>query len=165
MGVTKTVRWRSPSAGQKSIEVSIPAGVDNGMNLKLGGRGEDGPGGAGNLYVSISVSEHPIFQREGPDLHLKVRLTLTEALLGGSVVIPTLDGEVSLKVPAGTKTGDRRVMTGRGVTVANGRGQGHQYVHFEVSIPHKLSERQQKLIEEFSEEEDELSKDERIAWR
>lgn len=97
-GCTKEVRWRSPSAGAKSKEVQFPAGVDSGMNLKLAGQGEDGPGGSGNLYISISVEEHPIFERDGADLHVKVRLSITEAILGAKIVIPTLEGKVSLKV-------------------------------------------------------------------
>lgn len=164
-GVTKTVRWRSPTAGNKSLEVTIPAGVDNGMNLKLGGQGESGPAGPGNLYIQISVNEHPTFERDGGDLHLRVRVTLKEALLGASVVIPTLEGQVSLKIPPGTKSGDRRVMTGRGVPIANGRGQGHQFVHFEVVMPHKLSERQKELIKQFAEEEAEMTDDTRTERR
>lgn len=164
-GTKKEVKWRSPSTGNRSLEVNIPAGVDSGMNLRLGGQGESGPGGPGNLYISISVAEHPIFERDGVDLHLKVRLTLREALLGGSVIIPTLDGQVQLKVPGGTQTGDRRVMTGRGAPDANGRGKGHQYVHFEVVIPRKLSERQRQLIEEFGEEEGSMDEEERTQRR
>ena len=134
-----------------------------GMNLRVNGQGEEGAGGPGNLYVSITVQEHPVFERDGNDVHVRVRLALSEALFGSSVVIPTLSGKVSLKVPPGTQTGDRRVMEGRGITAVNsGRhGAGHQYVHFEVVIPRNLSERQRALIEEFREDEPELTELER----
>ena len=162
-GCKKKVEWRSPSAGQRSMEVTIPAGVDRGMNLQLRGEGESGPAGPGNLYISINVHEHTIFERDGADLHMKVRLTLKEALLGASVVIPTLDGQVSLRVPPGTQTGDRRVMTGYGVTPAGRPSDhaGHQYVHFEVLLPKSLSAKQKELIKAFGEEEVELSLEER----
>jgi molecular chaperone DnaJ len=163
-GCRKTVSWRSPATGNRSMEVTIPSGVDSGMNLRLTGEGEAGPAGGagpGNLYISITVAEHTIFERDGNDLHVKVRLSLAEAILGGKVTIPTLDGDVALKVPAGTQAGDRRVMTGRGVQPAGGRGAGHQYVHFDVVVPRKLSDRQRELIEEFREEEEPMGDEER----
>ena len=159
-GCKKTVAWRSPSEGDKSLDVTIPAGVDSGMNLQLRGMGEKGPAGPGNLYISIGVEEDAVFERDGADVHVKVRLRLAEALLGGKIIIPTLKGDVRMNVPPGTQTGDRRVMTGRGIA-ASGRSAGHQYVHFEVSIPKKLSARQQELIEEFAQEEPEMSTDAR----
>jgi molecular chaperone DnaJ len=161
-GCKKTVAWRSPSDGKKSLDVTIPAGVASGMNLQINGRGEDGPAGPGNLYISVMVSEHPIFERDGSDLHVRVRLTLAEAVLGGVVTVPTLDGPVNLKVPPGTQTGDRRVMTGRGIKQPVGRGgSGHQYVHFQVLIPRRLSDEQKGLLEAFRELEQGLSDDER----
>ena len=112
--------------------------------------------------VSITVAEHAVFERDGADLHVRVRLSLAEAVLGASVVIPTLEGQVSLKVPPGTQSGDRRVMAGRGVAQSvSGGGAGHQYVHFEVMVPRKLSQRQRELIEEFSSEEEPLAVEER----
>lgn len=160
-GHRQTVQWRSPSEGNRTLEVNIPAGVDSGMNLRIPGQGEDGAAGRGTLYITVAVEDHPIFERDGADLHVKVRLTLAEALLGGSVVIPTLDGNVSLKVPAGTQPGDRRVMTGRGIHPSGARQAGHQFVHFHILIPRKLSERQKTLIESFAEEDPGLSDDER----
>lgn len=161
-GCKKTVQWRSPSEGPKSIEVTIPPGVDTGNNLRLGGQGEAGPAGPGNLYIHIQVGEHDVYERDGMDVHVRVRLTLREALLGGKIFIPTLDGQVSLKVPPGTQTGDRRVMTGRGImNTGPAKGQGHQYVHFQVVLPRNLSERQKELIEEFGEEEGEIAEEER----
>ena len=98
------------------------------MNLQLRGMGEKGPAG-GQRYISIGVEEDAVFERDGADVHVKVRLRLAEALLGGKIIIPTLKGDVRMNVPPGTQTGDRRVMTGRGIA-ASERSAGHQYVHF-----------------------------------
>merc|ERR1740117_616904 len=90
-GVKRKVSWRSPSSGKaQEVEVQIPAGVDSGMNLRVNGQGEPGAGGQGHLYVMISVAEHAVFERDGADVHVKVRLSIAEAILGGKVVIPTL---------------------------------------------------------------------------
>jgi len=152
-GCKRTVSWRSPSEGARTVEVDIPAGVDSGMSLRLTGEGESGDAGRGHVYVQIVVGEHEVFERSGSDVHVRVRLSLAEAILGGSVIVPTLSGQVSLKVPEGTQHGDRRVMQGRGIRAADGSGQGHQYIYFEVPIPRKLSPQQRKLIEQFGEEQ------------
>jgi len=144
------------------MDVTIPPGVDTGMNLRISSQGEEGEAGRGHLYISVSVDEHPIFERDGADLHVKVRLTMAEAILGAKVVIPTLDGPVSLKIPPGTQAGDRRVMTGRGIRQARG-GAGHQFVHFAVRIPRQLSDRQKELIESFHEDEPPMSEAERTS--
>lgn len=163
-GTKKTVAWRSAASGKQTLEVTVPAGVDSGMNLRLNGKGEEGPGGSGNLYITLMVQDHPVFERDGADVHVKVRLTLCEAILGATVSVPTLDGPVNLKVPPGTQTGDRRVMTGRGVKGAANmiRGAaGHQYVHFQVIIPRRLSDEQRKLLEAFEATEEGLGEEER----
>lgn len=152
-GCRKMVAWRSPTSGQREVEVDIPAGVDSGMNLRLNGQGEKGEGGNGNLFIAIAVREHAHFQRDGSDVHLQLRVSLAEAALGASVKVPTLDGTVTLKVPPGTQPGDRRVMQGRGIREPNGRGCGHQFVHFHLRVPHKLTARQRELLEGLAQEE------------
>ena len=107
------------------------------------------------------MREHDVFERDGFDLHVRVRLTLAEAVLGTRVSIPTLDGHASLKVPPGTQHGDRRVMQGRGVRAPDGSGTGHQFIHFEVRIPRALSPSQRQLIETYGEGEEEMDEDER----
>jgi DnaJ-class molecular chaperone len=133
-GVKKTVQWRSPSAGMRSLEVNIPAGVDSGMNLRVASEGEPGEAGPGHLYITMSVAEHPVFERDGNDVHVKVRLTIAEAVLGAKVMIPTLKGPVSLKTPAGTQSGDRRVMAGRGLQNPQRGTAGHQYVEITAGL-------------------------------
>jgi len=164
-GTRHTVAWRSPSDGsRKELEVDIPAGVDSGMNLRIAGKGEDGPGGRGTLFIAVSVLEHAVFERDGADVHVKVRLSLSEAILGASVKIPTLDGDVNLKVPGGTRTGDRRVMSSRGIQLPGTRQRGHQFVHFEVLIPRTpVDERHRQLVEELRQFEPSLSAEERTS--
>ena len=88
-GCKKTIAWTSPKDGARSVEAPIPAGVDTGMNLQMRSEGEDGPGGKGHLLIAVVVREHEIFERDGLDLHMRVRLSLAEAVLGNEVVIPT----------------------------------------------------------------------------
>uniref|UniRef100_A0A7S0PXK0 J domain-containing protein n=1 Tax=Coccolithus braarudii TaxID=221442 RepID=A0A7S0PXK0_9EUKA len=152
-GIKRKIRWRSPTDGERTVEAEIPAGVDTGMNLRLTNEGEPGEGGRGHVYVAIVVREHETFQRDGTDVHVLVKLTLAEAVLGGRVLVPSLKGDVSLNVPAGTQPGDKRVMQGRGIRAPDGSGTGHQYVHFELAVPRKISAKQRELIEAFGEEE------------
>ena len=161
-GCKKTVAWRSPSSGEREEIVDIPAGVDSGMNLRLQGKGETGKGGNGTLYVVINVRDHPVFERDGNDVHVKVHVSTAEAALGSSLRVPTVDGPVTLKVPAATQPGDRRLMEGRGVPDVNGRGRGHQYVHFQVKVPQSLTARQRELFESLK-EEDSIPDDERCG--
>jgi len=159
-GCQKTATWRSSSGEERKLQVNVPAGIDSGMNMCLEDQGEPGPQ-PGDLYLTFVVLEHPVFERAEQNLHVKVRLTLPEALLGAKVVVPTLSGNVSVKVPPGTKTGDRRVIQGHGLPSAMRSGKGHQYIHFEVVMPKQLSKRARELIEELASEVRGLSDSER----
>uniref|UniRef100_A0A7S4FBV8 J domain-containing protein n=1 Tax=Chrysotila carterae TaxID=13221 RepID=A0A7S4FBV8_CHRCT len=161
-GCKRKISWRSQTEGVRTIEAEIPAGIDSGINLRLSGEGEPGEAGRGHVYVAVVVREHEIFERDGNDLHVQVKLTLAEAVLGGSVIVPTLQGQVSLKVPPGTQPGDKRVMQGRGLKDLRGSGRGHQYVHFKLVVPRNVSERQKELIKEFGQEE-EMDEEERSS--
>ena len=164
-GTTKTVTWRSTS-GDRSVEVPIPAGVDTGTNLRMTGMGEEARSNIskpGHLYIAIRVREHPIFQRDGQDVHVVVRLTLAEAVLGARVKIPTLRGSVMLTVPPGTQPGETRVMQGYGVR-SDGANVGHQYIHFDLRIPKSLTAQQKASIELFGEDE-KLTEQERTQRR
>jgi molecular chaperone DnaJ len=150
-----------PCSGQgrlpetKTVEVKVPSGVDTGINLRVVGQGDDGlrGGGAGHLFVEIVVKEDPFFKRDQSDVHVEVPISFVQACLGDKIAMPTLKGEVDLKVPSGTQPGDRLVMRNRGVPVLNGGGRrGHQYVHFDVKVPKKLTDRQKELLMEFAEE-------------
>jgi DnaJ-class molecular chaperone len=120
----------------KSLSLTIPAGVDTGKKLRLAGQGHPGPGGGppGDLYVRIEVEDDPVFTRDGLDLGLTLPITVPEALRGGQVEVPTLDGSVKLKVPAGAQSGQRMRLRGKGIAPAKGE-PGDLYVTLEVVMP------------------------------
>ncbi|EFA80251.1 heat shock protein DnaJ family protein [Heterostelium album PN500] len=141
--------------GNRTLNIKIPQGINNGMNIKLTGQGEPGEKGGrrGNLYVHVSVSEHELFKREGNDIHLNVPISLTQAILGDTITIPTLTGEVDLKVASGTQPNEKRVLKNKGVRSVNDMSYGNQYVHFIVNIPKSVTDKQKTLIQEFDQEE------------
>ncbi len=142
--------------GQQSIKVRIPAGIEDGMRLRLAGEGEAGVAGgpAGDLYVVVSVREHEIFEREGQDLHCGVPVAFVQAALGDEVEVPTLDGSAKLKLPEGTQSGKVFRLRGKGLPSLHGGAPGDQLVHIFVEVPTKLSKRQRELLEEFAAESD-----------
>ena len=136
---------------KKTLSLKIPAGVENGNRLKLSGEGESGAHGAppGDLYVVITVKEHPIFQREGQNVICEVPISFPQATLGCEIEVPTLDGKVRLKIPAGTQGGKIMKLAGKGIPVLQGYGRGDQLVVVRVETPTRLTARQKELLEEF----------------
>lgn len=106
----------------KTLRVKIPAGIDQGNNIRLKGQGDAGPKGGqpGHLYLHVNVTPHELFRREGTDVHIDVPLPVSVAILGGTVRVPTLTGEVDVKVPPGIQNAEKRVLRGRGVSKAGG---------------------------------------------
>jgi len=139
---------------QQTITVRVPPGVEDGMRLRLAGEGEAGIAGgpAGDLYVVISVAEHPLFERDGRDLHSEVPIPFVVAALGGEAEVPTLEGRVSLRIPEGTQNGRIFRLRGKGLPALRGGPRGDQLVRIFVEVPTKLSSRARKLLEEFAEE-------------
>ena len=138
---------------RKKISVKIPAGIDDGQQLRVAGQGEPGVNGgpAGDLYVVFHVKEHEFFERDGDDVYCEVPLTFVQAALGDEIQVPTLHGKVSLKIPAGTQTGTRFRLRGKGVPNVHGRGQGDQHIIVKIITPKKLNEKQKQLLKEFAE--------------
>ncbi|TVO58026.1 molecular chaperone DnaJ [Denitromonas halophila] len=136
---------------QKTLEVKIPAGIDEGMRLRHGGHGEPGINGgpSGDLYVEIHIKPHAVFQREGDDLHCEMPISFATAALGGDIEIPTLDGMARIKVPAETQTGKVFRLRGKGIRNVRSHVQGDLMCHVLVETPVKLTERQKELLEEF----------------
>lgn len=136
----------------KTITVSIPAGINTGDRLRVPGKGNAGSNGgeAGDLYLEFSVSHHKYFEREGDDIYLEVPLSLDEALLGCKKTIPTINGNIKLTVPSGTSTNDKQRIKGRGIDNKNRHHKGNMYVVFRVVMPKKLSREQKKLFEKLS---------------
>ena len=135
----------------KTLEVSIPAGVDNGDRIRLAGEGEAGPPGSppGDLYVEVRVRPHPIFTREGDDLHCQVPIRISQAALGDSVRVPTLDGEAELRIPAETQSGKVFRLRGKGVKSVRSHREGDLYCTAVVETPVNLTPAQRELLEKF----------------
>ena len=138
---------------RNTIKVNIPAGVDEGQQLRVAGKGEAGVNGgpAGDLYVVFHVRRHEFFERDGDDVYCEMPITFAQAALGDEVEVPTLHGKVKLKVPAGTQTGTNFRLKGKGIANVRGYGQGDQHIKIRVITPTKLSEKQKQLIREFAE--------------
>jgi molecular chaperone DnaJ len=138
----------------KKINVKIPAGVDDGQQLRIAGQGEPGFNGgpAGDLYVVFHVRSHEFFERDGDDIYCEMPLTFVQAALGDEVEVPTLHGKVKLKIPAGTQTGTKFRLKAKGVPNVRGYGQGDQHIIVRVITPTKLSEKQKQLLREFGEQ-------------
>lgn len=136
----------------RKIDVNIPAGVDNNSRLRVSGEGEIGSGGKGDLYLYIHVITHEVFQRENNDLYMELPLMFIKAALGGEVSIPTLDGNVSMKIPAGTQSGKVFRLREKGMPDLRGGYKGDQYVKVMLTVPKKLSSKQRELLETFAED-------------
>jgi molecular chaperone DnaJ len=140
---------------EKTLEVTIPPGVDDGTRIRLSGEGEMGIRGAasGDLYVFLSVKSHGFFQRDGADLHCRVPIPMPTAALGGQIEVPTIDGSRShVTVPAGTQSGQQFRLRGKGMTILQSPGRGDLYIEVGVETPVKLTKRQKELLQEFEKE-------------
>lgn len=134
------------------ISINIPTGVETGTKLRVSGEGDDGIRGApsGDLYVTIKVLKHDLFRREGQDLFYDLPISYVQACLGDSVDVPTIDGEASLNIPAGTQSGSTFKLRGEGIKSLNWSGKGNLYVKVQVVVPKKLSAKQKEVLKEFA---------------
>ena len=133
----------------KDISVTVPAGVDTGNQLRIKGKGEAGSNGGpnGDIYLEFYVKSHPLFVRDGSDIHLSFPITITDAALGCKKMVPTLDGKVKLNIPAGSQSGDVLRLKGKGISDVNYGRRGDMYVTLKVIIPRKLDRKQKKMFE------------------
>jgi molecular chaperone DnaJ len=136
---------------QKTLEVKIPAGIDEGMRLRHGGHGEPGVNGGppGDLYVEIHIRQHAVFQRDHDDLHCEMPISISTAALGGEIEIPTLEGMARLKIPAETQSGKVFRLRGKGIKNVRSHTHGDLMCHVLVETPVSLTERQKELLREF----------------
>ncbi|SDB98063.1 molecular chaperone DnaJ [Pelagirhabdus alkalitolerans] len=137
---------------QKKIHISIPAGIDDGQQIRVAGQGEPGINGgpSGDLYVVVQVKQHEFYQRDGDHIFCEMPLTYTQAALGDEIEVPTVHGKVKLKIPAGTQTGKTFRLKSKGAPNVRGYGHGDQHVRMRVITPTNLSERQKELLREFN---------------
>ena len=138
---------------QKTLEVKIPAGIDDGMRIRSSGNGEPGVNGgpSGDLYVEVHIKEHPVFQREGEDLHCEMPISFIDAALGGEIEVPTLSGKASFDVPEGTQSGRVFRLRSKGIKSLRTALPGDLYIHVQVETPVKLNETQKDLLRKFDE--------------
>lgn len=137
---------------EKTLAVNVPAGVEDGTRIRLAGEGEVGLRGGqpGDLYIFLSVVEHPLFKRDGADLHCSVPIKMSTAALGGSVEVPTIDGgRVKVNIPEGTQSGHQFRLKGKGMSVLRSGHRGDMYIHAEVETPVHLSKKQREILKEF----------------
>ena len=134
----------------KTLEVKIPAGINEGMRIRSSGNGEPGTNGgpAGDLYIEIRIKQHEIFERDGDDLHCTVPVGLTTAALGGEIEVPTLDGKAEIELPEGTQHGKTFRLRGKGIKGVRSSYPGDLYCHVSIETPIKLTEHQRKLLKE-----------------
>lgn len=137
----------------KKLDVSIPAGIDDGQRIVLSGQGSDGRdgGSAGDLYIYISVRPHPLFERDGSDVYCEVPISFTEAALGAEIDIPTLEGTEKYEIPEGTQTGTMFTLRQKGVPVVNSKNRGSLHITVKVEVPKNLTNEQKELLRQFAE--------------
>jgi molecular chaperone DnaJ len=137
---------------RRTITVEVPAGIEDGMRIRLTGQGEVGPGGgpAGDLYIEVSEQRHDTFVREGSDLHCTVAVPMTAAALGTDLVLSTLDGEEKLDIRAGTQNGQIITLRGKGIPRLRSTARGDLHVHLEVRTPTRLDDEQERLLRELA---------------
>lgn len=160
-GVGETVKHRCAPCrgagrveGMQSIQVNVPAGIEEGQRLRLQGEGEAGIAGGppGDLFVVISIKPHPLFERDGMDLHCEVPVPFTHAVLGAEIEVPTLEGKVPLRITEGTQSGTVLRLRGKGLPALRSSSRGDQLVRIFVEVPTRITARQRELLEQFAAE-------------
>ena len=147
----RTMRRPGRIKRNKTLEVKIPVGIDNGMRIRSSGNGEPGTNGGppGDLYVEIHIKPHAVFQREGDDLHCEMPISFVKATLGGEIEVPTLSGKVSFTVPEGTQSGKTFRLKAKGIKGVRSGYAGDLFCHVVVETPVKLTDKQKDLLKEF----------------
>jgi curved DNA-binding protein len=155
-GMTAPVRIRRGDGADsktETINVKIPPGIGDGSRVRVRGKGAEGPGGQGDLYITCHVRPHPYFDRRGDDIYVEVPISITEAALGAKVDVPTLDGMTSVTIPPGTDGSKRLRLRAKGIRASGGTSRGDQYVVLRIAPPTQLSDRGRELLKEFEREE------------
>ena len=147
----KTCRGTGKTSARKTLEVKVPAGIDDDQNIALRGQGDAGTNGgpAGDVIVHVTVKPDAVFERDGYDVYVRVPITYSQAVLGAEIEVPTVDGKVAQRIPEGTQSGTKFRLRGQGIQYLNGRGRGDQYVIVDVEIPKKLNRTQREALKAF----------------
>jgi curved DNA-binding protein len=152
-GTERSIELEEPNGQKRRLTVKIPAGVRDGQRIRLGGAGGKGSAGgpSGDLYLVVRVKEHPFFMRDGDDIRVELPVTLAEAVLGAEVVVPTLKGRVTLRIPPETQNGRVIRLAGQGMPRLNGAGFGDMYVTVKVVLPTKLTDDEKACVKKIAE--------------
>ena len=147
----KTCHSTGKTSVRKTLEVKIPAGIDDDQNIALRGQGDAGSNGgpSGDVIVHVTVKKDAVFERDGYDVYVRVPITYSQAVLGAEIEVPTVDGKVAQRIPEGTQSGTKFRLRGQGIQYLNGRGRGDQYVIVEVEISKKLNRTQREALKAF----------------
>ena len=153
MGVFATCHGTGAVRKRKTIQASIPAGIDNGQTISIRGQGHAGKNGgpAGDLLITITIRPHELFRREGTSVLCEAPITFAQAVLGAELEIPTIDGKVKYDLPEGTQSGTTFRLKGKGIPSINGRGRGDQYVTVYIETPRNLNKEQKEALKKFAE--------------
>jgi molecular chaperone DnaJ len=148
--VCKTCRGKGSTVATETIKVKIPPGADTGSRVKLRGMGGAGAKGgpAGDLYISLTVSKHPVFKRDGSSIYVDVPITVSEAVLGGKIKVPTLDGTVTMTLPAGTDSGKKFRLKGKGIPNKRTGAAGDEFAVIKIVVPKKVGKKTKEALEE-----------------
>ena len=162
----KTCRGTGQQQRRTTVQVKIPAGIDNGQAISLRGQGNAGKNGGspGDLQIVVTVRPHSLFRREGTNVYCDAPITFTQAVLGGEMEIPTIDGKVKYTIPEGTQTGSTFRLRGKGIPALSGRGRGDQYVTVYIETPRNLNRQQKEALKKFSETLNEGNYEERKSF-
>jgi molecular chaperone DnaJ len=148
----KTCRGQGRVRKERTLNVNIPAGIEEGTRIRLAGEGEAGPRGTppGDLYIFLSLAPHRFFQRDGADIHCRVPIAMTTAALGGTIEVPTLDGSrAKVTIPAGAQTGHQFRLRGKGMSVMREKSRGDMFIEATIETPMNLTKEQQELLRQF----------------
>jgi len=159
-----TCNGRGYIHGEKTIKITIPEGVEDGMRLRMQHEGEPGEPGApaGDLYIFIHVKEHELFRRDGTNVYLEVPISFTQAVFGDKITVPTITGKAELKIPSGTQPGTLLRMKNKGLPHVHHGGSGDQYVKIQVEVPTSLNKKQKELLNSFEKSQKEKKPHERL---
>ena len=151
--ICTTCHGQGKTKTQKTLEVKIPAGIDDGLRIRSSGNGEPGTNGgpSGDLFIEIRLKKHEIFERDADDLHCSIPISFTTASLGGEISVPTLEGQASIDIPEGTQSGKQFRLRGKGIKGVRSSLPGDLYCHINIETPVKLTEHQRKLMRELDE--------------
>jgi molecular chaperone DnaJ len=135
----------------ENITVKIPPGVDTGSKIRIAGKGEPGTNGGppGDLYIIAKILPHPFFERKGDDIYCEVPITISEAVLGGKIEVPTIDGKANMTIPESTQNGQKFRLKGKGIPHLKSFGKGNQYVTAKIVIPREIDQASKELLKSF----------------